>query len=228
MNLKESLNFSFDSEIQSTYIIHLPKNDISKNLSKRCFESCKKLDICCQLYEGFDGTDGKNIKVPKSLEKQGWLKWVKVLNSDLKITEVCCFLSHLSLWVKCIELNRPIIILEHDAIMVKKFTHHTVSNCIIYLGSSYQMRSKNLNMVYGQLNQNYRFIYCAHAYSIDPLIAKNLVSSVIKTGITHSLDSYVRADFFSICQTGFFAFDDNQNLTTIHNCDNLMYKNFIN
>jgi GR25 family glycosyltransferase involved in LPS biosynthesis len=228
MILKKSLNFSFDSEIESTYVIYLPKNEISKSQSQRCIDSCQKLNIPCQLYEGFDGTDGKNIKVPKSLEKQGWLKWIKILNPELKITEVCCFLSHLSLWIKCIELDKPIIILEHDAVMIKKYTHHVIPNCIMYLGSSIQLKSQNFGMVYGQLNQNYRFMYCTHAYSIDPLIAKNLLSSVIKTGITHTLDSYMRSDFFTIYQSDFFAFDDSQNLTTIHDCKNIMLNNFVN
>lgn len=34
---------------------------------------------------------------------------------------VACFLSHYMLWKKCIELNEPIMILEHDAIFIKEF-----------------------------------------------------------------------------------------------------------
>ena len=227
MLLKSSLNFSYNTQINSAYIISLSNNKISKKYVERCVSSCKKINMPYQIFEGFDGTDEQTIKVPKSLEKQSWVKWVKILNPDLKITEVSCFLSHLALWIKCIELNTPIVILEHDALMVKPFTHHTIQNCIIYLGSSYQLSIKNFNMVFGQLNQNYRFMYCAHAYSIDPLVAKNLVSNVIKTGITHALDSYIRADYFSIQQIGFYAYDNNENETTIHGCKNLMLKNFV-
>jgi GR25 family glycosyltransferase involved in LPS biosynthesis len=228
MILNNTLNFSFDSKIESAYIIYLPNNIISKKHSQKCVDSCKKFNIPFKLHEGFDGTDKKTIKVPKNLEKQSWIKWIKILNQHLKITEVCCFLSHLSLWIKCIEIDKPIIILEHDAIMIKPYFNHLIQNCIIYFGSKFQIEKQNKNMIYGQLNQNYRFMYCAHAYSIDPQIAKNLVSSVIKTGITHSLDAYIRSDYFTIHQTDIYAFDDNMNETTIHDCENLMYKNYIN
>ena len=32
-----------------------------------------------------------------------------------------CALSHFSLWKKCAEMNKPIVILEHDAVFIKKF-----------------------------------------------------------------------------------------------------------
>lgn len=37
-----------------------------------------------------------------------------------KKKRIACFLSHYSLWEKCVDLNEPIIILEHDAIFKKK------------------------------------------------------------------------------------------------------------
>lgn len=228
MVLNSTLNFSHDKQIESAYIISLPNNEISKKHTKKCIESCEKINLQYKIQEGFDGTDKKTIKIPKHLKNESWVNWIKVLNQNLRITEVCCFLSHLSLWIKCIELDKPIIILEHDALMLKPFNIHNIPNCIIYLGSNYQLKINNFNMVYGQLNQNYRFMYCAHAYSIDPFIAKNLVSNVIKTGITHSLDAYIRSDLFAIHQEGFYAYNDDENNTTIHDCENLMLKNYIN
>ena len=63
---------------------------------------------------------------------------------------------------------------------------------------------------------NYHFICRAHAYSIDPAVAKNMLSHVIKYGIHESLDIMLRADIFPICQTGFFAYDEPEG-TTITN-----------
>ena len=54
---------------------------------------------------------------------------------------------------------------------------------------------------------NYHFICRAHAYSIDPTVAKNLVSHVIKYGIHESLDIMLRADIFPIVQMGVYAYD---------------------
>jgi len=169
------------------------------------------------VHEAFDGTDGKNIIIPESLRQQGWVRWIKVLNNHLTLSEVACFLSHISLWVKCIELDQPIVILEHDAIMQNAYLVHTARNAIVYLGSKYQINQMTTNLVLGQINKNYRFMYCAHAYAIDPYIAKNLVSSVIKSGITTSTDAYIRADMFAIVQGDLmYAYDENESQSTIH------------
>jgi len=61
----------------------------------------------------------------------------------------------------------------------------------------------------------YRFICRAHAYAIDPTIAKNLVSYVIQQGIANSLDAIMRSDIFPIVQDGVYAYDDNLGLSTI-------------
>jgi hypothetical protein len=54
---------------------------------------------------------------------------------------------------------------------------------------------------------NYHFICRAHAYAIDPAVAKNLLSHVIKYGIAVPLDILIRADIFPIHQMGVYATD---------------------
>jgi GR25 family glycosyltransferase involved in LPS biosynthesis len=35
--------------------------------------------------------------------------------------KIACSLSHMRLWNKCVQLNEPIMILEHDAVFIRKF-----------------------------------------------------------------------------------------------------------
>jgi hypothetical protein len=58
-------------------------------------------------------------------------------------------------------------------------------------------------------------VFRAHAYAIDPAIAKNLVSYVIQQGIATSLDAIMRSDIFPIVQDGIYAYDNNLGLSTI-------------
>jgi hypothetical protein len=47
----------------------------------------------------------------------------------------------------------------------------------------------------------------AHAYALDPLMAKNLLAYVLKWGINNSTDILLRADVFHITHQGLYAYD---------------------
>ena len=58
-----------------------------------------------------------------------WTKERLDINSGLKLhpyltaepkKRIACFLSHYFLWNKCVNLNKPMFIFEHDAIFIKK------------------------------------------------------------------------------------------------------------
>lgn len=211
----ESLKFNFNTKIDSAYIITIKGNKISENYAKRCQESCTKQGITSYFQEAFSVKNQK-ITIPSSLKKQNWIQWIKYMNEWLTPTEMACFLSHVSVWAKCLELDKPIIVLEHDAILIKPYTHHIALNSIVYLGCKYQLQKNDTRMIYGQLNPNYRFMYCAHAYAIDPYVSKNLLSQVIKYGITTSLDAFIRGDIFTVVQNGLYAYEDGPQSTIEH------------
>ena len=215
MDLKDTCNFQYNTQIESAYVITIKDHALSESMAQRCMESCQKVGMPCKKWEAFDGTKGGIIS-PKHLEGQNWLKWVKVVNESLANTETCVVLSHMSLWTHCIEIDSPIIILEHDAIVIENLTHHPAFNAINYMGSIEQIQNNYWGSIpiHGQLNCNYRFQLRSHAYSIDPFIAKRLVGSVIKNGITTSIDVMVRSDIFTILQFGLFAFDKADGVST--------------
>jgi len=211
----KSLNFTFDDVIDSAHIITIKKNKISEEYAKRCSKSCDQFGIKNYFHDAFY-VKNKEIVSPINLKNQGWISWIKIMNKWLTPSEIACFFSHVSVWAKCVELDKPIIVFEHDAVLVKPYKNHLGFNCIVYLGSKYQLQKNDHRMVYGQLNSNYRFMYCAHAYAIDPYVAKNLLSQVIKYGITTSLDAFIRADIFPVIQNGIYAYDDGPVSTVEH------------
>lgn len=218
-DLNTSINSSYDINVEQAYIITIPNHEKSLDLAKRCLASCKKVEMPAQLFYGIDGTSGQ-LQLSKHLQKAPYLSWLKVVDQHLSVTEIACALSHFALWCKCLELDRPIVILEHDAIMVRKYLHHGHYNSIVYLGSVEQ--AKKGWMVssippHGTNGPNYHFMLRAHAYAIDPAVARNMVAHVIKHGIHESLDIMLRADLFSIVQTGLYAYDNYQGDTTIVN-----------
>jgi len=113
------------------YIIGDKNNKISMAAVNRCAKS-----FTYQL-EFFQQSSPETLK--RDMVNFPRLYWTYPLNNDLeRIDEesgmilkayktssldkkLACTVSHARLWKKCIELNEEIMILEHDAIFIKKF-----------------------------------------------------------------------------------------------------------
>jgi hypothetical protein len=217
MNLNESLHCSFKTEIDKAYIIRLKGHAESERLAERCAQSCQQTEMPYQFFDAIDGTSG-SLKVPESLQNCQPLRWLKAMDHELSITEIACALSHFALWVHCLDIDRPIVILEHDAVMVKAFRDFQAYNQIVYLGGAEQTRGWPVLSIppHATLNKNYHFICRAHAYAIDPAMAKNLVAHILKFGVHEALDIMIRADLFGITQLGFYAYDQGDGTTIIN------------
>lgn len=212
----DSLNCTYERRIESAYIITLKNNPTSERLAQRCQDSCAAVRMPSKLWYGYDGT-AATIRPPEHLSQAGYMKWFKVTDSELSPSEVACALSHISLWCHCIEIDQPIIVLEHDAIMLKLLDNHAFFNAILYLGCEEQYRKGwqvSTTPVHGTIARNYHFIWRAHAYAIDPQVAKNMVAYVLRQGIFESLDIMMRADVFAIIQTDLYAYDQPERRNT--------------
>lgn len=212
-------NYSYDRKIESAYIITIKDNPISEKMSERCQNSCVQIKMPYKIWDAFDGTSGK-IYPPEHLKNFPYISWFKQIDHELSVTEVACALSHISLWCHCITIDKPIVILEHDSIMIEPLLDHPLYNSILYLGNTEQYK-KGWPVFptppHASAGNNYRFMCRAHAYAIDPQVARNLTAHVLKLGIHESLDMMIRADIFNISEFGIYAYDESdiQNTTII-------------
>lgn len=207
----KSLFFSYDMEVDKAYIIRVKGHEMSERRAAECLESCVRVQMPFELWDAYDGT-GQEIVVPEALKDHALMKMLKITDHYLVRAEVACALSHISLWAKCVEQDKPLVILEHDAIMVNAYRRHNVYNSICYLGGKEQAVGKwavTPTPVHASEGPNYHFLCRAHAYAIDPSVAKNMLAHVLKYGICAPLDIILRADIFPIHQMGVFAYDNN-------------------
>jgi len=214
-----NLDYKYDVGIESAYIITIKGNNVSESMSQRCQDSLKKLNMPYKVWDAFDGTSG-NIVTPDQCKDKSYMNWFKWTDCELSVTEVAAALSHISLWAHCMELDKPIIVLEHDAVMVKEVRDHPLVGVIHYLGGREQAKLNWPVLTippHATHGNNYHFICRAHAYGIDPWSAKNLLAHVLKMGICESLDMMMRADLFPIIQTDLYAYDESdiQNTTIV-------------
>jgi hypothetical protein len=203
-----NLNFSYNTTVDQAYIIRLKDNALSKKLAKRCADSCTAVGQAWQYWDAYDGIE-KPIKEP--LHHGQVMNLIKVTDPYLTRGEVACALSHISLWARCVEQDRPLIVLEHDAVMLNPYQEHQVFNSICYLGNHEQYQ-KGWQILptppHATEGKNYHFICRAHAYAVDPAVAKNMLAHVIRYGVNSSLDMLLRADIFPIHQMGLYAYDN--------------------
>ena len=207
----KSLYRTNDMSVENAYIITVKGNKSSEQYSARCQQSCIDVEMPYKVWDAYDGT-GDMIIPPNHIKNDSIMNMLKITDHYMTRGEVACALSHISLWVHCAVIDKPIVILEHDAVMVKKFSSYDSYNSIVYLGGAeWAERGWKMHPIppHASEGPNYLFICRAHAYAIDPVMAKNLLSHVIKMGICAPLDIMVRADLFNITHQGLFAYDKN-------------------
>ena len=211
----QSLNYSYDQSVTKAYIIRIPNHEMSMQKAQRAAESC---DLAGMDWEYWDAYDGIQNPIVPPQHHGGVPAMIKVTDHYLTRGEVACALSHISLWQKCVIDDRPLVVLEHDSVMVQPYAHHAVFNSICYLGSNEQVNQGWQVLPtppHASEGPNYHFICRAHAYAIDPAVAKNMLAHVLKYGISAPLDILLRADVFPIHQMGIYAHDVKEPDTTI-------------
>lgn len=153
------------------YVITITDFEPSVSSANKCVSSSKKHGLDVEIFDAI--TPKKN---PLEL-----LKKYEINESDFdetysrKINGICCFLSHYTLWKRSIEENENILILEHDAVMIKKFDVNTNFNMLLSLGKpsygKYIVPSKiGVNKLVSKT-----YLPGAHAYIIKPAAAKELI-----------------------------------------------------
>jgi hypothetical protein len=213
----KSLFFSYDMEVDKAYIIRVKGHELSERKAEECLKSCQSVGMQAQFWDAYDGTGG-GIIAPEHLKDHPTMKMIKVTDHYLVRAEIACALSHIGLWAKCVEQDKPLVVLEHDAVMIAPYNTHQLYNSICYLGCIEQAKggwSVVATPVHGSDGPNYHFLLRTHAYAIDPAVAKNMLAYVLQHGICGQLDRLLRADLFPIHQMGLVAFDNHENLTSI-------------
>lgn len=200
--------------VDTAYIIRVYGHEVSMQKADQCAGSCSEVGMKFEFWDAYDGT-GNTIVAPRESQ---FMSLLKLTDHYLTKSEIACALSHISLWLHCVEIDKPIVILEHDAVMLSPYVYHNVYNSICYLGNREQVHQgwKVLpTPPHATEGVNYHFICRAHAYAVDPAVAKNMLAYVLQHGICKSLDMMLRADIFPIHQWGLYAYDNFDGTTTI-------------
>jgi glycosyl transferase family 25 len=148
-------------------------------------DSAKKFLINVIPFEGVYTNLDKQLKKHK-------LKINPLGEHKIKTNGVIgCFLSHFKLWNKCLELNRPIGILEYDAVFVRPLPNNILDNFTHYLNLDF---SRHLYLDSKEVNYTDFVLNDTRAMSIEPLEETN-VESKIKKPFKYINNNHIKGAF---------------------------------
>jgi glycosyl transferase family 25 len=167
------------------FVIVLLESEISVNLSKRAKESAKQF--------GIDLTEWSAVNGFSCADKFKSYSIKSLLTESMNRPGLQgCFLSHYELWQKCVELNEPILILEHDAVIIRELPTDIDSHYIDVLNlDPHRIHTDNtyFKLLESEKNTAIDYFYApprktslageyvigAHGYCIKPCGAKKLI-----------------------------------------------------
>jgi glycosyl transferase family 25 len=154
-----------------TFVIAIKGHSVSEAQLKDCLDSAEKFDWNVEIFWGVDG---------RTITDEMW----KLENICPRLDKPAmnkpgvrgCFLSHWALWKKCIELDEPIIILEHDAIIQDQWQPLEINDSIIKLHRYYKQKRPKYDDDTGLWSAS------GHAYCLLPSHADILIKFVKNKG----------------------------------------------
>ena len=166
-----------------TFVIALKDHPISEQQLLDCKNSATNFGWDIETHWGVHG---------KTITEATWSSInVKPLvkNSSMRLPgQQGCFLSHWNLWNKCIDIDQPIVVLEHDAIIQDKWSDVTTSGVLVKLHANYKSHRVKTNNLTGIWTNS------SHAYYIEPTSAKSIIKFAKSVGalpVDVMLGSYV-------------------------------------
>jgi len=159
-----------------SFIITLENIEFSKRKAEICRESARKVGYKPEI-ETFWGVFARDWRkhLPKTANTYMW--------NLVKTTDPIagCFASHYLLWKKCIELNEPILILEHDAQFIRNIPEDLEFDKCINFGAPSFFRADDCNFIEpkeGVHPLRDDIFFGHHAYAIKPEAATQFVQDV--------------------------------------------------
>jgi GR25 family glycosyltransferase involved in LPS biosynthesis len=179
------------------FIIVLEQSEHSKKIGADSIKEANKFGIYPEIHNGVNGFESAAV-----FEKYGITRF---LTKDIidQPGHQGCFLSHFELWMKCVELNEPIIILEHDGVFIRELPDDILDQfegvlkldpLLPYSGFenyNYKVeKSLLINSPVRVFHQPARstwhgvgeFIWGGYGYIIKPEAAKSLIDFAVKVG----------------------------------------------
>jgi len=176
-----------------SYVITIMDNPRSVEVATRCIESGKKFGVEVDYHPAF--TPKNN---PEQMMIDKGINYDRFKNNQYSRFEPCmaAFLSHRQCWKKAIELDEPVLVLEHDAVFTAPLPKVNIAFKVISFGKpSYgSYRASTKEGFFAAFSKPGGYLPGAHAYLVSPRGAKILVEKSYM--LAEPTDIYLKKDNF--------------------------------
>jgi len=96
------------------FVIILQESEHSRTVGKDAVEAANKFGIYPEVHNGVLGYNS-----PEVFRRYGITRFMTrdIIDNP---GHQGCFLSHFEVWMKCVKLNEPVIVLEHDGVFIRE------------------------------------------------------------------------------------------------------------
>ena len=193
----------------SSYVITIQSKQQSIDIANRCISSAAKFGIKVEQFKAYTPDDYPDkILVQKGVNTKGFDE-VYSRGDNCR----AAFLSHFSLWEKCVSDNHKYLIFEHDALVEDNIPTTAPFNKVMTIGKpSYGKFNTPTFIGYGSLISK-PYFPGAHAYRITPKGAADLVNEAqFSAGPT---DIYMHSNKFTLGEYYPWVAEARDSFTTI-------------
>lgn len=199
------------------YVIAMTEVNESVQVANRCIKSAKKFGIDVEVFSAVTPKDVNGAREEKGIPLDGFReKWSRLDNA------VSCFMSHYLLWEKCVELNEPILILEHDAVVTNEIPNVPFSGILSLGKPSYGNYVTPPKLGVNKLVSK-QYFPGAHAYMIKPSAAKLLINAAKEDA--RPTDVFLHNNRFGFLEEYYpWPVEARDTFTTVQNRDGIQAK----
>jgi GR25 family glycosyltransferase involved in LPS biosynthesis len=175
-----------------SFVITIKSNPKSVAVAERCIKSMPGHNV--KMFDAFTPKDDpQKLFKEKGLPTKKFIEKFSYFESGLS-----AFLSHYTLWEKCVEDNVEYQIFEHDAVAINNLPLHINYDKIISLGQpSYGKYNTPMFIGVGPLTSK-PYFPGAHAYRLKPDGAKLLIETAKE--MAGPTDIFLRRQLFPFLQ----------------------------
>ena len=156
------------------YVITVKDNEHSEEAADRCIKSAAKFDINAEKFYGYNSKDD----VVAIAKEEGLLTISQFRTNEYSRfpNVLAAFLSHRALWKKCNIEETPIVIFEHDAIVVNSLPDMSKFKHLMSVGKPSYGKFNIPTIGVGPLKSK-PYLPGAHAYMLKPSGANMLLKT---------------------------------------------------
>lgn len=178
-------------QVSKAYILKI-NTPISNQYAGVCADSCNKIGLKWEYYNGFQNMTGKMAFGKLGISGLPTEPYQHIANPQQAMKAMCATAGHFGIWKSIAEgTDDAAVILEHDAVMLHPVTIDIPDNTIVVLGYKledptrydYVSAGKPRELILIDGHEG------AHAYAITKKTARFLISEIAEKGIRSAIDN---------------------------------------